>query len=178
MMGLRLNINQHKASVAEGKTDWLWPEAERTRTPLMLSVTTDLFPEVAKIAAKYPGLRLAIDHLAMVRGKKDAAASVNLPHVLALAKWPNVSAKCSALPSYSSESYPYLGLHETIRRVYDAFGPERMFWGTDLTRLPCTYRQAITLFTEELPWLTTADLEWIMGRSLCGWLGWAMPAKV
>src|SRR5207253_1104872 len=107
--------------------------AERTETPLMLSVTTDLFPEVAKIAAKHPGLKLAIDHLAMVRDKKDAAAFVNLPHVLALAKWPNVSAKCSALPCFSSESYPYRGLHEIIRRIYEAFGPERMFWGTDLT---------------------------------------------
>jgi hypothetical protein len=47
-----------------------------------------------------------------------------------------------------------------------------MFWGTDLTRLPCTYRQAITLFTEELPWLSAADQEWVMGRAVCDWLSW------
>jgi hypothetical protein len=28
------------------------------------------------------------------------------------------------------------------------------------------------MFTEELPWLTTNDLEWIMGRGVCNWLGW------
>jgi len=42
-----------------------------------------------------------------------------------------------------------------------------------MTGIPCTYRQAVTLFTEELPWLTGADLEWVMGRALCDWLGWA-----
>jgi hypothetical protein len=28
-----------------------------------------------------------------------------------------------------------------------------MFWGTDITRMPCSWRQCVTLFTEELPWL-------------------------
>jgi L-fuconolactonase len=50
-----------------------------------------------------------------------------------------------------------------------------MLWGTDLTRLPCPYREAVTLFTEALPWLTAEDKEWIMGRAACEWLGWAVP---
>jgi hypothetical protein len=50
-----------------------------------------------------------------------------------------------------------------------------MFWGTDLTRLPCSYRQAITFFTEELPWLSARDQEWVMGRAVCEWLGWPRP---
>ena len=71
-----------------------------------------------------------------------------------------------------SEAYPFPRLHTHIRRVYDAFGPRRMFWGTDWTRLPCPWRQAVTLFTEELPWLSAHDKEWVMGRGLCEWLGW------
>jgi len=54
----------------------------------------------------------------------------------------------------------------------DAFGPRRMFWGTDLTRLPCSYRQGITFFTEELAFLSESDKERVMGRGLCEWLGW------
>ena len=30
----------------------------------------------------------------------------------------------------------------------------------------------ITLFSEELPWLSDEDKEWIMGRAVCEWLGW------
>ena len=28
-----------------------------------------------------------------------------------------------------------------------------MFWGTDITKMPCSWRQCVTMFTEELPWL-------------------------
>jgi hypothetical protein len=56
--------------------------------------------------------------------------------------------------------------------LYDAYGPRRLFWGSDLTRLPCSYRVCVSLFTEELKWLSAHDVEWIMGRALCEWLDW------
>jgi predicted TIM-barrel fold metal-dependent hydrolase len=133
-------------------------------------------PKVNAIATKHPGLRIVIDHLAMHGTAKDSAAFAELPQVLALAKHPNVAVKASALPCFSSEPYPFRGLHPYIRQVYDAFGPQRTFWGTDWTRLTCPYRQAVTLFTEELPWLSAQDKEWIMGRGVCEWLGWPLPA--
>ena len=34
------------------------------------------------------------------------------------------------------------------------------------------YRQCVTLFTEELPWLKGQDLEKVMGRGLAKWIGW------
>jgi hypothetical protein len=48
-----------------------------------------------------------------------------------------------------------------------------MFWGTDLSHIPCTYRQALTLFTEELDWMSSTDKEWIMGRGICEWIDWS-----
>jgi predicted TIM-barrel fold metal-dependent hydrolase len=92
--------------------------------------------------------------------------------MLALAKHPNVAIKATGAPSYSSQPYPYRNIRDHLRRIYDAFGPERMFWGTDITRMPCSWRQCVTLFTEELPWLTARDKELIMGRAVCDWLGW------
>src|SRR5215510_13776179 len=94
------------------------------------------------------------------------------PALCELARRPNVAVKSSALPCYSVEAYPFRDVHPHVRRVYDAFGPRRMFWGTDWTRLPCPWRQAVTLFTEELAWLSSDDKEWIMGRALSEWLGW------
>jgi hypothetical protein len=52
-----------------------------------------------------------------------------------LARLPNVAVKASALPAYSSHDYPYYNLHPYLRRVFDAFGPRRMFWGTVLAGL-------------------------------------------
>ena len=92
--------------------------------------------------------------------------------LLKLAKHPNVAVKATGAPSYSSEPYPYRNIHVYLRQIFDAFGPERMFWGTDQTRSPVGYRESIALFTEHMPFLPAADLEWIMGRGVCEWLGW------
>ena len=95
--------------------------------------------------------------------------------VRAPAKHPNVAVKAPGAPSYSSEPYPHRNIRPHLRRLHEAFGPARLFWGTDITRLPCTWRQCVTLFTEELPWLTARDRELIMGRALCAGLGWKRP---
>lgn len=42
--------------------------------------------------------------------------------------------------------------------------------GSPLDRI--SYRPGVTMFTEELPWLTAEDKTWIMGRGLCEWLAW------
>ena len=121
------------------------------------------------------GLRLIDDHLGRAGSTQDAAAFANLPELLALARYPNVAVKATGAPSYSSEPYPYRNIHPYLRQLYDAFGPARLFWGTDITRMPCSWRQCVTLFTEELPWLSTSDQELIMGRALCAWLDWQLP---
>jgi L-fuconolactonase len=58
--------------------------------------------------------------------------------------------------------------------VIEAFGPRRCFWGSDITRVPksCSLPQVVTHFTEELDFLSSDDLEWIMGRGLAECLRW------
>jgi predicted TIM-barrel fold metal-dependent hydrolase len=177
MLGIRVTASAEGARelFTEPEGDWLWRAAERNHLPAMVSVP-GLLPELARLAERHPGLRLVIDHLALVRDAKDDAAFGDLAQLLALAKYPNVAAKASALPRASSEAYPYPKLHPYLRQVFDAFGPQRMFWGTDLTGIPCTYPQAIAMFTEELPWLRGDDLAWVMGRGICEWLGWPLPS--
>ena len=60
----------------------------------------------------------------------------------------------------------------SLRRIFEAFGPHRFFWGTDITKMPCSWRECVTLFTEQLPWLSGDDLQLVMGEALCEWLGW------
>jgi predicted TIM-barrel fold metal-dependent hydrolase len=174
MLGLRFTFHTalQRPWLTDGTAEWVWPAAEQAGIPIMVFVPGSL-REIGAIAERHAGLRLVIDHLALPLDRKDDRAFDDLPLLLALARLPNVAVKASALPCYSSQGYPYRNLHSHVRRVYDAFGPRRMFWGTDLTRLPCSYRQAITLFTEELGWLSETDKEWIMGRAVSEWLGWS-----
>jgi predicted TIM-barrel fold metal-dependent hydrolase len=130
----------------------------------------DLLQAIGPIAERHRGLKLIIDHF----GRPDATWS-NLPELIATAKHPNIALKATGAPSYSHEPYPYRDIHDHIRKLYDAFGPERMFWGTDITRMPTTWKQCVTMFTEELPWLSGSAQELVMGRAVCDWLGWTQP---
>ena len=176
MLGLRFYFSppHRRTWPTDGTMDWLWPAAERAGLPVALAAASFL-PVVEQVAARHPGLKLIIDHLGRTVGLKDAACFANLPDMLALAKYPNVAIKATGAPSYSSDPYPYRNIHPYLRQIYDAFGPERMFWGTDITRMPCSWQQCVTMFTEELSWLSERDKELIMGRALCNWLGWNLP---
>ena len=175
MLGLRLAFNTPKAAsiLDSGKLDWLWQEAEAHGVPLMILVWHPDVPRIDAIAARHPQLRIVMDHLALDSGKRDAEAFREFDKLLAIAKRPNVAAKASALPCYTNESYPFRSLHGYIRQAYDAFGPKRLFWGTDLSRSPIPYRQHVTMFTEEMPWLSAEDKDWIMGRGILEWLRWS-----
>ncbi len=168
-------MHEHQRSWwTDGTMDWLWPAAEAAGIPLAFLVR-DNMAELGRVAEKHPNLKLIIDHLGRITGPTDEAAFTNLPDMLALARFPNVAVKVSGAPSYSSASYPYRNIHPYIRQIIETFGPHRAFWGTDLTRMPCSYRQCVTMFTEEMPWLTGQDLELVMGRALCQWIGWDLP---
>lgn len=174
MLGLRFSFHTPvlRQPFLDGRFDWTWGAAEQAGLPVMVLVHHAYLDRMDEIAARYPGLQIVIDHLGLVNGQKDDEAFRDLDRLLALARRPNVAVKTSALPCYSDERFPYAGLHKHLRRVFDAFGPKRTFWGTDLTRLPCTYRQAIDMFTEHLSWLGEEDKAWVMGRGVCEWLGW------
>jgi predicted TIM-barrel fold metal-dependent hydrolase len=118
-----------------------------------------------------------IDHIGRISFTKDEESFKSLPEMLALAKYPNVAVKLSGAPSNSSDAYPWKNVHGYLKEIVDAFGPERCFWGTDITRLSCTWREAVTMFTEELPWLKGRDLELVMGRAICNWLNWDLKER-
>ncbi|HUN51784.1 MAG TPA: amidohydrolase family protein [Candidatus Sulfotelmatobacter sp.] len=180
MLGLRYVFLHDPARqwLHEGRLEWLWAAAEAAGVPIAM-LATDSLKELGSVAERHPGLRLTIDHLGGRGGLttlKDAAAMTHMPELLALAKFPNVAVKATGAPGYSSEAYPFPAMHVWLRQIYDAFGPERMFWGTDITKMPCSWRQCVSMFTEALPWLGERDKQLVMGEALCTWWGWNRAA--
>jgi predicted TIM-barrel fold metal-dependent hydrolase len=176
VLGIRLNIAGEQAKwLTDGTTDWFWPAAEKAGIPIMF-LTTGQLPLFGPIAERYPQLILIIDHM----GVSTAALKANmLPATIdetaALAKYSNVSVKLSSIPLFSSEPYPFRDMTPYIRRLFDAYGPHRCYWGTDVTNsfAKATYRQRVTHFTEELDFLSEEDKDWIMGRAILERLQWA-----
>ena len=176
MLGLRYTFLHDPArqALADGEYDWLFAEVEKAGVPIA-TLATDSLEVLGRLAERHPGLKLTIDHLGGRGGLttlKDAEAMTHIPRLLALAKLPNVAVKATGAPGYSSQAYPFSSMHTYLRQIFDAFGPHRMFWGTDISKMPCSWRECVSMFTEELPWLNAADKTLIMGNALCAWWGW------
>jgi predicted TIM-barrel fold metal-dependent hydrolase len=93
---------------------------------------------------------------------------------VALAKYQKVSVKLSALPGLSREPFPFRDVAVHIKRVFDACGPRRSYWGTDLTNTypKGSYRQRISHFTEKLSFLSESEKNSVMGRAIVQRLKW------
>jgi predicted TIM-barrel fold metal-dependent hydrolase len=173
VLGLRYTFLQAhmKSWPTDGTLDWLWPAAERLKLPVAL-LAGEFLPLVGTIAERHPDLRLIVDHFGINRGHKDDAAFSTLPQLLELAKHPNIAVKVTGGPQYVTDPYPFKSLQKRYHAIYDAFGPRRMFWGTDITRMPCTWRECVTAFTDHQPWLPESDKPLVMGRAMADWIGW------
>jgi predicted TIM-barrel fold metal-dependent hydrolase len=173
--GLRLSFREHDDRLTKGDSDWVWPIAEAAGLPIMIWAPGRL-SILGRIAESYPGLRLIVDHMGCRRQGLAKDPFDHLPELLALAPHPNIAVKATALPCYSRETYPFADVHIPLRSTIDAFGAERIFWGSDLTRLTCSYSACIDLFMHGLPWLSSEDKRLMMGAALCRWIDWPLDS--
>ena len=173
MLGMRLTFYKQPwlGWLDDGSLDWVWQACERLGIPMML-LAPRLMDRLEKIAQRHPGLTMIIDHMGRESQLRDDACFADLDLMLALARLPNVAIKTSAVPCYSTESYPFANLTPSIRRIYDAFGPLRLLWGSDFTRLPCSYAECLDHFQLALDFLDEEDKTWVLGRSAAALLKW------
>jgi predicted TIM-barrel fold metal-dependent hydrolase len=180
VLGLRfLCLAPHeRAWPQDGTMEWMFALAEQEGMPVTLCGPT-LMPIVARTAERHPHLKLVVDHFGLTGYAPDGGL-VQSPDVHSWARYPNVAVKLTGAPDYSTDPYPFPAMARTVRALYDAYGPERLFWGTDITRVnghggtrhKASWRQCVTMFTQHMPWLSAQDLGLIMGEAYSAWHGW------
>ncbi len=161
--------------LADGTADWFWAAAEAAGVPLYVHAPGQV-RRLDPIARAHPRLRMVIDHLGMSADVRPDEIDASISDVIALARHPNVAAKASALTCITPSKFPAERLRVRLKEVLQAYGAQRVFWGSDITRLSCTYRQSIETFVESVSFLSDDDIRGVMGRSLATWL--ALPASV
>jgi predicted TIM-barrel fold metal-dependent hydrolase len=183
VLGVRLTFHHEydESWIRDGTADWFWPVAEKMNIPVMMNAPS-IHKDVGEVAERHPNLRLILDHMGRQKGMKDEKLGAGLAPTIELAKYPNVFVKLTSTPSCSSEGYPYRNIHPHLKHLIEVFGPRRCFWGTDLSamlsRTTCSYRQAVTMFTEEMDFLCKEDLEYVMGRGLAECLPWPLAPNL
>lgn len=175
MVGVRVTfLGPAGAWLTDGTADWFWPAVEKAGLPVMFLSSGQTF-RFERIAERHPQLTLIVDHMGVAGDiVKEGKLGDAIGQTAALAKFPNVSVKLSAAPNNSTEPYPFRDFTPHIKRLFDAYGPDRCYWGTDMTNGfdKATYQQRITHFTQELPFLSEQDKNLIMGRAILARLGW------
>lgn len=172
----------------EGKFDRYWAFAEKYDLPLFFS-THGSASVMSLVAERHPGLTMIIDHLGVSQSPVSPPRDEpwdRLDGLLGLAKYPNVHVKFCGVPLMSNEGYPYKDTWPYLHQIIDAFGPERLFWGTDYTRMrwiPETngelaprdqwkrYCDCLNylLETDEI---SASDKEWMFGKAIRKALRW------
>jgi L-fuconolactonase len=172
MAGIRLIFHKPPDSelLSKGEISWFWEHAEAADIPVMV-FAPGRETVIAGLAERHPGLRLCLDHLNLGLDAPGDRLAGALQPVIALSRYKNITVKATGLQKRLKEPYPFTALHAPLRDVIAAFGPERVFWGTDLSQLPCSYAQAVDLFMRELH-LPPDDREEIMGKAIARWLDW------
>lgn len=176
MLGVRLTfLGENTPWLTDGTADWFWPAAEKAGLPVMF-FAPGRSALIGPIAEKHPQLQLIIDHNGITGTMmKDNTLTAAIDQTVAVAKYPNVSIKMSASPAVSAEAWPYRDMVVHLKRIFDAYGPQRCYWGTDLTNswAKGSYRQRVTHFTDELNFLSDSDKDWVMGKAILARLKWA-----
>jgi L-fuconolactonase len=137
--------------------------------------------QVAKLAAGKPNTSLVVDHLGLRQPFTPPAPPepfADLPQLLDLADYENVTVKISGACTLSHEPFPYDDLWDPLGRIFDKFGFDRCMWGTDWTRAInlLTYEQGVETFrlTDSISDSERADL---MGRTVQRVYKWSPPAR-
>lgn len=110
-------------------------------------------PAIAALARSFPGT-VILDHM----GRPAQGTPSEYAEVLNLAKLPRVIMKFSGWDYYKGD------LQDLTKRIYGAFGPERMIWGT-LGNTVADYRKASARFDELLSFAAETDRAKIRGEN-------------
>jgi len=173
MLGVRMSFHVKPYSdwLDDGSLDWFWAKCEQRRIPVM-ALVPGLAGKLKAIAERHPALTLLIPHMGCRIDSYGAEAFADLDDLLALARHPCVYVNVSSAPCFSREKFPFRDIAPYLRRIYDSFGPRRMLWGSDITRLSSSYRECLDHVQYGLGFLTEDDKRWILGKTLATVLHW------
>jgi L-fuconolactonase len=150
----------------------LWKRCEQLKVPMTVLAPVSRMPDVAALADKYPDLTIVIDHMA----DSPIDQPAELEKLIALKRYPKLFVKISHTWSLSKQQFPFKDTWPQVKRLYDAFGPQRLMWATDwpIVNTRANYTQALAVVKDEMDFLNAEDKSWILSKTIER--VWAFPA--
>jgi L-fuconolactonase len=148
--------------------DWLWASLEASSLPAMIWAPRQL-DQLERVLARRPRLRLVIDHLNLELNPDTRELADEVEALCRLAAYAGVAVKASALTCALAGALDTDDLRRALARIVGAFGVERVFWGSDLTRTPDGYEGELEVLRKRLH-LTDDQVASLLGASFASWL--------
>jgi predicted TIM-barrel fold metal-dependent hydrolase len=157
-----------------GKEQWLtgdgmaamWQTAAKTGQAMGCLINPEDLPAVDAMCGKHPETPVVIDHFARI-GVDGTIREADIARLCGLAKHKRACAKLSAFYALGKKQPPYDDLVPMIRRVLDAFGPERCLWASDSPYQlggGNTYAASIGLI-RDFGGLSAGDRAWLLTKT-------------
>lgn len=145
----------------------MWATGATTRQAMCLLVNPSDLPAIDAMCAKYPETPVVIDHFARI-GADGQMRDADVKALAGLAKRKQTYVKVSAFYALGQKKPPHDELIPMIRRLFDAFGPERLMWASDApyqTQGANSYKASIALVRDRIDFLSKADREWLLAKT-------------
>jgi predicted TIM-barrel fold metal-dependent hydrolase len=142
----------------------LWKRCHELKVPMTVLAPITRMPEVGILLEKTPDLTVVIDHMADCPVDQPA----ELEKLIALKRYPNLFVKISHTWSLSKQPYPWLDAQQLVKRLYEAYGPQRLMWATDwpIVENNSTYDKALSVVRDDMPFLNADDKRWILSKTI------------
>ena len=116
---------------------------------------------------EHPDTPVVIDHFARI-GADGQFRDEDLKNLCRLARHKHASVKVSAYYALGEKKPPHLELISMIKRLYDAFGPQRLMWASDCPyqiQGANNYKDSISLIRDRIDFLTPDDKQWLLRKT-------------
>lgn len=130
-------------------------------------INPDALEAIDRACAKFPDTPVVIDHLGRI-GVDGNIRQADVDRLCRLARHRKTYVKVSAFYALGKKQSPYLDLAPLVRRLFDAFGPERLMWATDCpyqVQAGHTYADSIALVRDRLDFLSPGDKQWLLRKT-------------
>jgi len=159
--GFRINPGSRPVEewIGSPGMETMWRTADKLGLAICPLINPAALPSLDRTCERHPGTTVVIDHFARV-GIDGTIRDSDLDALCRLARFPRVHVKVSAFYALGRKAAPYLDLAPMIRRVLDAYGPERLMWGSDCpfqVQGNHAYGPSVELIRDRLDFLSAGD---------------------
>jgi predicted TIM-barrel fold metal-dependent hydrolase len=145
----------------------MWTRAAEDGLVICPLLNPDALPGVDRMCAQHPDTPVVIDHFGRI-GLDGQIREEEVRTLCALARHLLTHVKISAFFALGKRQAPYLDLIPLVRRLYEAFGPNRLMWASDcpyLMRAGHIYADSVQFVRDRLDFISAADREWLLWKT-------------